>query len=145
MTPRPNQLLPTPSMTVTHSTNKPIIRVRFSPHAASELRRPAVRPAGPACMLLGRKRRAAAGSVTATASATASRCAGTGTRQAIMRVPRPAPATVPTLQPAWNRGMIDRPRRRSTAAPCTLIATSPAAVPKPRTNSPAATGATPRS
>jgi hypothetical protein len=50
---------------------------------------------------------------------------------------------VPTLKPAWNRGMIDRPAYRSAAAPWTFIATSQAPVPKPIRNRPTTTGAVP--
>ena len=60
-----------------------------------------------------------------------------------MAVPAPAPATVPMLQPAWNFGMIARPMPRSTAAPCTFIATSQPPVPKPKPNRPAAVGGMP--
>ena len=71
------------------------------------------------------------------------RWAVTGTCSATIAAPTSAPATVPTLYPAWKRGMIGRPRRRSTAAPCTFIATSQAPLEKPNTNSPTTSGTTP--
>ena len=52
------------------------------------------------------------------------RCAVTATPSATIAAPPSAPATVPMLNPAWKRGMIARPRRRSTSAPWTFIATS---------------------
>ena len=67
----------------------------------------------------------------------------TGTCSATIAAPIRAPATVPTLYPAWKRGMIGRPSRRSTAAPCTFMATSQAPLEKPNTNRPAARGTTP--
>ena len=60
-----------------------------------------------------------------------------------MAAPRPAPVTVPMLQAAWNRGKIARPSSCSTAAPCTFMATSQVPLPKPKTNSPAATSGMP--
>ena len=76
-------------------------------------------------------------------AATASRCAVTEMPSAIISEPPSAPATVPTLNPAWKRGMIERPIRRSTSAPSTFIATSQVPLPKPSRNRPATTGATP--
>ena len=67
----------------------------------------------------------------------------TETPSAIIAEPPSAPATVPTLKPAWKRGMIERPIRRSTSAPSTFIATSQVPLPKPRRNRPTTTGATP--
>ena len=49
---------------------------------------------------------------------------------------RARPATVPRLNPAWKRGMIARPRRRSTSAPCTFIATSQLPVATPTSEQP---------
>ncbi len=66
----------------------------------------------------------------------ASRCTVTGRWTATAMAPTRAPATVPTLHPAWNRGMIDLPVRRSTAAPCTFMATSHAPFENPKTNRP---------
>ncbi len=67
----------------------------------------------------------------------------TGTRSATAIAPIRAPATVPRLQAAWNRDMIDRPSRRSTAAPWTFMATSQMPADTPKKNSPMATGTTP--
>ena len=64
------------------------------------------------------------------------RCTVTGTLQGDHRRAGACPATVPMLHPAWNLGRIDRPSSRSTAAPCTFIATSQAPLPKPNRNSP---------
>ena len=85
----------------------------------------------------------ATGTAMATAAATASRCAVTGTPAATMIAPRPAPATVPMLHPAWNLGMMDRPRACSTAAAWTFIATSQLPMPKPNKNRPATTSGIP--
>ena len=60
-----------------------------------------------------------------------------------MAVPPSAPATVPTLKPAWNLGMIARPSRCSTAAPSTFMATSQVPLPKPTRNRPATIGGIP--
>ncbi len=65
------------------------------------------------------------------------------TPRATIAAPLSAPATVPTLHPAWKRGMMARPIRCSTRAPCTFIATSHAPCANPKTNSPAATAQTP--
>ena len=67
----------------------------------------------------------------------------TGTRRATAAAPIRAPVTVPRLQAAWNRDMIEWPSRRSTAAPWTFMATSQTPADTPNRNSPAATGATP--
>ena len=53
-----------------------------------------------------------------------------------------APRMLPPLHAAWNRGMIDRPSSRSTAAPSTFIATSHTPVPTPLTKRPRATKGT---
>ena len=68
--------------------------------------------------------------------ATMLRWAVTGTCTITMPAPSSAPATVPTLNPAWKRGMIERPMRRSTSAACTFIATSQAPAAKPNANRP---------
>ena len=47
----------------------------------------------------------------------------------------PAPTTVPALQAPWKRGMIVVPRRRSTSAASTFMATSQAPLEKPHANS----------
>ena len=52
-----------------------------------------------------------------TTSPTINRWTVTDTPSAIIAAPPSAPATVPRLNPAWKRGMIARPSRRSTAAP----------------------------
>ena len=52
--------------------------------------------------------------------------------------PIAAPATVPRLNDAWNRGITERPISRSTSAPSTFIDTSQVPVPNPTRNSPAA-------
>ena len=67
----------------------------------------------------------------------------TETPTATIAAPSSAPVTVPMLKPAWNRGMIERPRRCSTTAPSTFIATSQVPFPAPSRNSPTTTGATP--
>ena len=79
----------------------------------------------------------------ATITATAIRCTVTETPSTIIAEPPSAPATVPMLKPAWKRGMIERPTRRSTSAPSTFIATSQVPLPKPRKNRPMITGTTP--
>ena len=79
----------------------------------------------------------------ATTPATTSRCARAEMPSATSAEPIAAPATVPTLKPAWKRGMIARPRRCSTAVPSTFIATSHVPMPTPSRNSPATTGTTP--
>ena len=53
----------------------------------------------------------------------------TDTPTATIAAPSSAPATVPMLKPAWKRGMIERPRRCSTSAPSTFIATSQVPLP----------------
>jgi hypothetical protein len=83
------------------------------------------------------------GTTAATVLATASRWMVTETCSATISEPSSAPATVPTLYPAWNLGMIARPRRCSTAAPWTFMATSQVPLPNPSRNSPTATGGTP--
>ena len=55
-----------------------------------------------------------------------------------MGTPTAAPAMEPRLQPAWKRGMIARPRARSTSAPSTFMATSQTPTPTPYTKKPAA-------
>ena len=89
------------------------------------------------------KPRTASGTPIATATPMTARCAVTPTPRATIAAPPSAPATVPMLKPAWKRGMIARPRRRSTSAPWTFIATSQLPVPTPKANRPATTGATP--
>ena len=145
MTPRLSQSFPVPSVKAMQSTNTPMSSVRGSVQAASARRRGVPLPGAgwSAVRAAGRKWRAAVGTATATARAAAIRCAVTGTCSATMTAPTPAPATVPMLHPAWNRGRIARPSSRSTAAPCTFIATSQAPLPKPNTNSPAATSGMP--
>jgi hypothetical protein len=49
---------------------------------------------------------------------------------------KPAPSTVPRLNPAWKRGITVRPRRRSTSAPSTFIETSHALLPAPTSSRP---------
>ena len=66
-----------------------------------------------------------------TATTITSRCAVMLTPSATVAAPTAAPSTVPRLNPAWKRGMIVRPRRRSTAAPSTFIATSHDPMPTP--------------
>jgi hypothetical protein len=84
------------------------------------------------------------GMTAATAPATASRWMVTDTCSATISEPINAPATVPTLNPAWNLDMIALRRSCSTAAPCTFIATSQVPLPNPMRNSPMATGVTSR-
>ena len=60
-----------------------------------------------------------------------------------MAAPTSAPATVPTLNPAWKRGMIARPNSCSTAEPSTFMATSQVPLPMPSANRPTSTGPTP--
>jgi hypothetical protein len=79
----------------------------------------------------------------ATANAVITRCVVTDRSSAMTPAPTRAPATVPTLNPAWNRGMIARPSLRSTIAPWTFIATSQAPFAKPKKNSPMTTQTTP--
>src|SRR6266545_1536085 len=93
MTPRLSQSFPAPSMIVMQSTNRPMTRVLASVHAVSGLGRTAGLPGNAWARECGRKRRDAAGTTTATASATASRCAVTGTPTATMDVPGHVPAT----------------------------------------------------
>ena len=56
------------------------------------------------------------------------------TPSATIAAPASAPATVPTLNPAWKRGMIARPSSCSTAEPSTFIATSHVPIPAPSAN-----------
>ncbi len=79
----------------------------------------------------------------ATTRADTMRCTVTGTCSATMPALTSAPPTVPTLKPAWNRGMIARPSRRSTTVPWTFIATSQAPFAKPKNARLTTTGATP--
>ena len=65
------------------------------------------------------------------------------TPSATIPAPTNAPATVPTLNPAWKRGMIARSSSRSTADPSTFMATSQVPLPTPSAKSPTTTGATP--
>ena len=65
------------------------------------------------------------------------------TPSATIPAPISAPATVPTLNPAWKRGMIACPSRCSTAAPSTFMATSQVPLPSADKNSPQTTGRTP--
>ena len=44
------------------------------------------------------------------------------------------------LKPAWNLGMIERPRRCSTNVPSTFMATSQVPLPTPNRKSPTTTG-----
>ena len=67
----------------------------------------------------------------------------TETPRATIAAPSSAPATVPMLKPAWNRGRIARPRHCSTKVPSTFIATSQVPLPAPNTKSPTTTGAKP--
>ena len=83
------------------------------------------------------------GTTTATTTAAATRCTATGTPSATIAAPPSAPATVPTLNPAWKRGMIATPRRCSTAAPSTFMATSQVPLPKPMRKRPTTTGGIP--
>ena len=67
----------------------------------------------------------------------------TETPSATIAAPSSAPATVPTLKPAWNLGMMARPRHCSTNVPSTFMATSQVPLPMPSRKSPTTTGATP--
>ena len=60
-----------------------------------------------------------------------------------MPTPISAPATIPTLNTAWNRGIIERLGRRSTSAPWMFIATSQTPLDTPSRKQPTTTGATP--
>jgi hypothetical protein len=55
--------------------------------------------------------------------------------------PMPAPATVPRLNSAWNRGMSVRSNARSTAAASTFIMTSVTLMPRPMSPRPTAVSA----
>ena len=147
----PIQSLPVPSEKAKASTNRPTSTVRGSRHRLSRLGpEPGVRPrrrwppgATLAVPASGRKRRTISGTTPTTMTATAIRCAVTGMLNATMIAPSSAPATVPRLNPAWNRGMIARPRCRSTSAPWTFMATSHAPLAKPNRNRPTTTATTP--
>ena len=117
-----------PSVNAITSTNRPMSRVRGSRQAArTPLPRPVPasavgRPSAPA----GRKRRAAT-PYRRTPRRREPQVYGDRHPARAAAAPSPPPATVPRLQAAWNRGMIVRPSRRSTAAASTFIATSQAA------------------
>ncbi|OIQ73076.1 hypothetical protein GALL_452910 [mine drainage metagenome] len=89
----------------------------------------------------GRKARTAHTTATVDATITIVRWASTEAWTAAATAPMPAPIIVPTEKPAWNRGMIDRPRRCSTATPARFIAASHTPVPTPNRTSPATTSA----
>ena len=77
-----------------------------------------------------RKPRSTVTGTTATfKAATTSRWAVTEMSSATQAAPPRAPSTVPTLKPAWKRGMIVRSRRCSTSAPSTFMATSQVPLP----------------
>lgn len=72
--------------------------------------------------------------------ATISRLAVTETCAATSAALISAPITVPTLNPAGKRDMIDRSIPCSIAAPSTFMATSHTPNPRPTANRPTATG-----
>ena len=86
----------------------------------------------------GRNLPAAVNVMARPSSATEPRWTAMGTPRAVAATPPAAPATLPRLQPAWNRGITVRRSRRSTSAPSTFIATSHTPVPTPYVNSPTA-------
>ena len=89
-----------------------------------------LRVAARACVGRGGKRAAATQAAADREDADDEEWAASGTPStAAIGTPSAAPANVPRLQPAWNRGMIVRPSRRSTSAPSTFIATSQVPVP----------------
>ncbi len=114
------QSLPVPSANANASMNSPISSVRRSRHAASEARGvfEVETPASPAAAARSETKACTAiGTPIPIASPTIVRCAVTDTPSAIIAAPPSAPATVPRLNAAWNRGMIECPRRCSTTAP----------------------------
>jgi hypothetical protein len=125
-----------PSTTANESTITPIARVRGSSHADPGF--DGVGSAG----VGGRNAPAAQTSSTSASTQRTPMCTTIGTRAAAIGMPTPAPAMLPKLHPAWNRGMIVRSRRRSTSAASTFIATSQTPMPTPYTNSPTAVGGT---
>ena len=72
----------------------------------------------------------------------ASSCTASGRPAAAETAPSMAPPTVPRLKAAWSRGISERPRRRSTSAPSTFIATSQTPMPSPVTARPTAAATT---
>lgn len=138
----PSQSLPVPSVNAIVSTNSPISSVRFSFQAAMGWRLGASGSAsGSWCSetSAGRKSCVAHGTPTPTMTAITNRCGVTGTSSAFMAAPISAPATVPMLNPAWKRDMIDRPSCCSTAAASTFWATSQNPLPNPSSRNPAPT------
>ncbi len=128
------QSLAVPSASAKVRTITPMSRVRRSVQALR-----AVRRSGPSrCGATGRNLAAAHNVRARPSRATAPRWTAIGTPRAVAATPPAAPATLPRLQPAWNRGITVRRSRRSTSAPSTFIATSHTPVPTPYVNSPTA-------
>ena len=125
------------------STSRPTSSVRGSRQAASSARRRAAGSPSPVPSAGADRNPRAPSSVPARTSADSTgRCSPTGTSNRAATAPSPAPATEPRLQAAWNRGRMVRPRRFSTAAPSTFIATSHRPEPKPNAASPSPTPTT---
>ncbi len=120
--------MPAPSVNAKASTNTPISRVRGS---RQKRRNPGLGSEATGSKESGPNFCTATATVTADAAIMITMCTVTEIPTATAPAPISAPATVPTLYPAWNRGMIARPSRCSTTAPCTFIATSQAPVAKP--------------
>lgn len=77
--------------------------------------------------------------IPAATTATADRCQWAGNAAAVAAMPARAPTTVPRLKHPCRVGRTGLPVIRSTSAPSTLIATSPAPAPTPNRHSPAVT------
>ena len=83
----------------------------------------------------GRKRRTARTAPSRTTTEATSMWGARPTDRYAARAANPAPTTVPALHAPWKRGMIVVPRRRSTSAASTFMATSQAPLEKPQANS----------
>jgi hypothetical protein len=135
--PRASQSLAEPSASANASTISPIASVRGSNQAEPSDGTDPVWSGDPD----GNALECRTVAVTA-AAGTTRKCTGRGRPTPAASAPRPAPLNVPRLQPAWNRAMMLRPRRRSTTAPSTFMATSQMPEPKPFTPSPRAANGT---
>ncbi len=125
MSARESQSLADPSTVAKASTMTPIASVRGSRHAERALSRVSGTGTG------GRKARAPSATATSARTPATPTCSDRGASTAAIGTPTAAPAMLPRLQPAWKRGMIVRPIRRSTSAPSTFMATSHTPIPTP--------------
>ncbi len=88
---------------------------------------------------VGSKNRTHTATTARSASITVTTCAGSESPACAAAAPIPAPATVPSENPAWKRGITDRPRRCSTTAPSRFMAASQTPTPMPPRNRPTRT------